>query len=1075
MKRFLKLAALGLITLGSTTAFSQSRDLGARRLILDDGGAGRLTLEYTGPGTTTFTFPTGSSTTVGVGTTTNATLSWDGSAWVENVNLLGNPAGGIAVTGGIDNNAGGVTEVGSISGATTMSGTDNITLWPGFGLGAFGDKRVVINTNDVAQISDLNLHESGILRSASELSILTLMGGKITTNANIEFEASNDYSIHIGTSGLVTGHNLSVAAGTGADNGGDLNLVGGAATTTNGGALTIAGGAGSAGTGGAVSINGGVNTAGTYSPVSINTSGIAGGNISMGNGFGTFALNSSNIDVSTAGAITGATGITSSGNVLSTGTLTFDPPTDFAGISTTSEIISITGRDEVGDDYPLVLTGDVNGQTFGTGGGQTLGRLLRLAQDGAVDRFYDMGIDGSGNFYVMNQGTTTQALRIGVSGGISVQSGALTLATDLAVSEGGTGASTLASNGVLYGNGTGAVQALAVNASATPMFLTQVSSGAPSWSTGGSNFIVNGTTAQTTANFNIDGDGTIGDDLTVSGIINLPASTAADGRITVAGSRFMHAFNGTFLGTNAGTLTATGANNVAMGGNAMNSVTTGAINVGIGDFALQNVTTGSSNAALGHAALRQNVTGSNNIAMGYHSLYNNTAGNNSGLGYLALTSNTTGAGNTALGFIALQANTTGNSNTAVGANALITNTSGASNTALGVNADVATGALTNATAIGANAVATASNQMMLGNSSVTSVATYGSLSDPGSALTVDDDLTVNGAVTLGDAAADILTLTGTVAGDITFSDASHAIRVATSAGNGNMLEIYGQQGAASNIGGDLRLYGGNGGATSGNGGHVLIQGGTPVDGNGGWVTIQGWDGAGPDAANGGNAYVNSGSGVNGGTDGILGLNNQSNGAINIGNGNGALTLNTNTIDIAGGAISGATTIEAVTSVSTPSITGATAITVQPTTNGGGAGYGLTLDGGTGTGAAGGNVTISGGAGTTAGDVTINAAGGNVSVGSATSTITLGDNLVGGGANKFAEKYTLTGDGATQIFPIANDNVSASSIIVVTAVRGSAGGYYLPIIESQGAGTFSVRMSAVVANTENIEINYIVIN
>jgi hypothetical protein len=40
---------------------------------------------------------------------------------------------------------------------------------------------------------------------------------------------------------------------------------------------------------------------------------------------------------------------------------------------------------------------------------------------------------------------------------------------------------TLAQNGVLYGNGVSAIQALAVNATATRKFLTQVSSGVPAW------------------------------------------------------------------------------------------------------------------------------------------------------------------------------------------------------------------------------------------------------------------------------------------------------------------------------------------------------------------------------------------------------------------------------------------------------------------------------------------------------------------------------------------------------------------------------------------------------------------
>lgn len=59
--------------------------------------------------------------------------------------------------------------------------------------------------------------------------------------------------------------------------------------------------------------------------------------------------------------------------------------------------------------------------------------------------------------------------------------GVLTNCTGLPVAGGGTGAATLASNAVLYGNGTGAVQALAVNSTGTKKYLQQLSSGAPTW------------------------------------------------------------------------------------------------------------------------------------------------------------------------------------------------------------------------------------------------------------------------------------------------------------------------------------------------------------------------------------------------------------------------------------------------------------------------------------------------------------------------------------------------------------------------------------------------------------------
>lgn len=53
----------------------------------------------------------------------------------------------------------------------------------------------------------------------------------------------------------------------------------------------------------------------------------------------------------------------------------------------------------------------------------------------------------------------------------------------VAVGQGGIGTTTLAINGVLYGNTTSAIQALTVNSSATNKFLTQSSSNAPAWAT----------------------------------------------------------------------------------------------------------------------------------------------------------------------------------------------------------------------------------------------------------------------------------------------------------------------------------------------------------------------------------------------------------------------------------------------------------------------------------------------------------------------------------------------------------------------------------------------------------------
>ncbi len=65
----------------------------------------------------------------------------------------------------------------------------------------------------------------------------------------------------------------------------------------------------------------------------------------------------------------------------------------------------------------------------------------------------------------------------------TVQSVANVTTGTLGVANGGTGTNTLGTNAVLYGAGTGAVQSLAVNGTATNKFLTQVSGGAPAWNT----------------------------------------------------------------------------------------------------------------------------------------------------------------------------------------------------------------------------------------------------------------------------------------------------------------------------------------------------------------------------------------------------------------------------------------------------------------------------------------------------------------------------------------------------------------------------------------------------------------
>ena len=195
----------------------------------------------------------------------------------------------------------------------------------------------------------------------------------------------------------------------------------------------------------------------------------------------------------------------------------------------------------------------------------------------------------------------------------------------------------------------------------------------------------------------------------------------------------------------------TGYFNTATGYSALNKNTIGDRNIANGSYALTNNTTGRLNAATGVDALFANTTGNENVANGFEALHNNTSGfSNTASGSDALYSNNQGAYNTAIGYqsmysnngafnfefaqgsyntslgaYAMYSNTVGYSNTAVGYFALY-GSNGSANTGLGYNAGPLSGSFSNTTSIGSDAQATASDQVMLGSTSINSVKAAGS-------------------------------------------------------------------------------------------------------------------------------------------------------------------------------------------------------------------------------------------------------------------------------------------------------------------------------------------------------------
>jgi len=190
-----------------------------------------------------------------------------------------------------------------------------------------------------------------------------------------------------------------------------------------------------------------------------------------------------------------------------------------------------------------------------------------------------------------------------------------------------------------------------------------------------------------------------------------------------------------------------GNSNVFIGDNSGKENYTGYHNVFLGNYAGYNNTTGSNMVFIGYEAGKENTTGSRNVFVGLSSGKSNTTGNyNTYIGMLTGNYGTTassnvfmgdgagfriteGSANVFLGMSCGSYTTTGGGNIGIGYSAGSSVTTGSYNTLVGYNAQVTNGAFTNATAIGYGASVNASNKVVIGNSSATTVGGYGAWSN----------------------------------------------------------------------------------------------------------------------------------------------------------------------------------------------------------------------------------------------------------------------------------------------------------------------------------------------------------
>ena len=185
-----------------------------------------------------------------------------------------------------------------------------------------------------------------------------------------------------------------------------------------------------------------------------------------------------------------------------------------------------------------------------------------------------------------------------------------------------------------------------------------------------------------------------------------------------------------------------------------NLTTTYSDDIADGSLGVAAPTINTTGSQIYKGTVRVGFAGLNSTAWGSNALRINTGYYNTAVGTSALNSST-GNYNTALGASALNSNSTGGSNTALGNQAgynagVVLNTN-SNSVFIGRDANTSVNALTNVIVIGYQAQATVSNQVVLGNTSITSFLTTGAFSNPAAVtpvtITDADGARVGGATT----------------------------------------------------------------------------------------------------------------------------------------------------------------------------------------------------------------------------------------------------------------------------------------------------------------------------------------
>lgn len=325
-----------------------------------------------------------------------------------------------------------------------------------------------------------------------------------------------------------------------------------------------------------------------------------------------------------------------------------------------------------GDDLVLIMDTSSTGKPTRTVSAQSIANLYNAG-----------GVAGVASFVTTLSGLTPNASA----------TGAVTLAGTLGVPSGGTGVGTLTSNGVLFGGGTGPIEATAVGSSG--QVLTSNGAGlAPTFQAGSGSGItsLNAQTGATQTFTNMANGVTItsaGNAHALGLAGQIPTGNGGTGLSSYQIGDLIYAtgantLNQLTIGTTSQVLKVVGG--VPVWGNLINQAEIQQYNIPVGDAAGEIAT--SSRILIGRSAANSVEIGNNASA---NLVYiNNTDASSATIMYgqtrFPVTYDGTTNNNLAFGNNALNASISGNENTAIGVGSMVNLTSGADNTTLGKDA-----------------------------------------------------------------------------------------------------------------------------------------------------------------------------------------------------------------------------------------------------------------------------------------------------------------------------------------------------------------------------------------------------